>query len=286
MTDTALRLIVHADDFGLSERVNAGIVDAHLNGILTSTSIMACAPAFDHAIALAKANPSLDVGVHLTLIEERPLTDPARIPSLVDANGHFHKHITVFAKRYFQGLIDLDDVRLELDAQIARIREAGLTVSHLDSHQHVHMLPGILSVVQELSLGHGVAPMRMPREAISPYMLTSPGGLPRIAQQLVLNHFCRRARKNFGPTTDHFAGFYFGGKLGTEALLKVITAFPTSGTCELMCHPGEDDPQSEHLHWRYEWGDELAALKAAPVKVEIEKREIRLISYRDLTAQA
>ena len=284
MTDTPLRLIVHADDFGLSERVNAGIVDAHLNGILTSTSIMACAPAFDHAVALARANPSLDVGVHLTLIEERPLTDPARIPSLVDADGHFHKHITVFAKRYFQGLIDLDDVRLELDAQIAKIREAGLTVSHLDSHQHVHMLPGILSVAQELGRRHGVAAMRLPREAISPYMLASPGGLSRVAQQLVLNHFCRRARKDFGPATDHFAGFYFGGKLDTQALLKVISAFPAGGTCELMCHPGEADPTSEHLHWGYEWAEELAALKAGSIKALIDAKGIHLISFRDMTA--
>lgn len=279
-----LRLIVHADDFGLSERVNDGVLDAHLNGILTSTSVMACAPAFDHAVGLSKANPSLDTGLHLTLIEERPLTDPAKIPSLVDAEGRFHKHITVFAKRYFQGLIDLDEVRLELDAQIAKAREAGLVLSHLDSHQHVHMLPGILGVAQELGLRHGVVRMRLPREAVSPYMLASPGGLPRVAQQLVLNHFCRRARGSFGPHTDHFSGFYFGGRLDSDALAKVISALPKSGTCELMCHPGEDDPASERLHWGYAWANELSALKAQPIADSIRERGIELISYKDLAA--
>lgn len=279
-----LRLIVHADDFGLSERVNEGVVDAHLNGILTSTSIMACAPAFDHAVTLAKATPSLDIGVHLTLIEERPLTDPAKVPSLVDETGHFHKHITVFAKRYFRGLINPEEVRLELDAQIARIREAGLEISHLDSHQHVHMLPGILKVAQDLGAKHGIAPMRLPRERVSPYMLSSPGGLSRIAQQLVLNHFCRRARQRFGPTTDRFAGFYYGGKLDTDALLRVVSSLPETGSCELMCHPGEDDPASEKLHWGYAWANELSALKNASVAAEIERRGIRLISYRNLTA--
>lgn len=277
-----LGLIVHADDFGLSERVNDGILDAHLNGILTSTSIMACAPAFDHAIALAKAHPSLDVGVHLTLIEERPLTDPAKIPSLVDGEGCFHKHVTVFAKRYVQGLIDLDEVQLELDAQISRIRNTGVALSHLDSHQHVHMLPGILRVAQALSLKHDVRPMRLPREGISAYMLASPGGLPRIAQQLALNHFCRRARKGFGPHTDHFAGFYFGGRLDREALGKVIAALPAKGTCELMCHPGEDDPASPHLHWNYAWESELSALKAPEIAERLRARNIRLMSYRDL----
>nr|WP_321509182.1 ChbG/HpnK family deacetylase [uncultured Hyphomonas sp.] len=277
-----LRLIVHADDFGLSERVNDGVADAHLNGILTSTSIMACAPAFDHAVALAKATPSLDIGVHLTLIEERPLTDPAKIPSLVDETGHFHKHITVFAKLYFRGLINPEEVRLELDAQIARIRESGLAISHLDSHQHVHMLPGILKVAQDLGRKHGIAPMRLPREPVSPYMLASPGGLSRVAQQLVLNHFCRRGGKGFGPTTDRFAGFYFGGKLDTDALLKVIAAMPQTGTCELMCHPGEDDPASDKLHWGYNWAHELSALKADTVKAEVAAKGIELISFRDL----
>ncbi|WP_273185594.1 carbohydrate deacetylase [Hyphomonas adhaerens] len=281
---SGLRLIVHADDFGLSERVNEGVADAHLNGILTSTSIMACAPAFDHAVRIAKATPSLDIGVHLTLIEERPLTDPAKVPSLVDETGHFHKHITVFAKRYFRGLIDLDEVRLELDAQIARIKEAGLAISHLDSHQHVHMLPGILSVAQDLGRKHGIAPMRLPRETVSPYMLTSPGGLPRVAQQLVLNHFCNRARKGFGPTTDRFAGFHYGGKLDTAALLTVVSNLPETGTCELMCHPGEDDPASDKLHWGYAWANELSALKDASVAAKIEAKGIRLISFRDLTA--
>ena len=279
-----LRLIVHADDFGLSEKVNEGIVDAHRNGILTSTSIMACAPAFDHAVRLAKETPSLDIGVHLTLVEEPPLTDPAKIPSLVDETGHFHKHVTVFAKRYFQGLINPDEVRVELDAQITRILDAGLKVSHLDSHQHVHMLPGILSVAQDLGRKHGIAPMRLPREPVSPYMLTSAGGLSRIAQQIVLNHFCQRARKGFGPTTDRFAGFYYGGKLDTKALLRVVSSLPETGSCELMCHPGVDDPASEKLHWGYTWANELSALKDASVAAEIERKGIRLISFRNLTA--
>lgn len=279
-----LRLIVHADDLGLSEKVNDGIADAHLNGILTSTSIMACAPAFDHAVEVAKATPSLDIGVHLTLIEERPLSDPAKVPSLVDETGHFHSHVTVFAKRYFRGLINPDEVRLELDAQIARIQEAGIRVSHLDSHQHVHMLPDILRVAQDLGRKHGIAPMRLPRERVSPYMLSSPGGFSRIAQQLVLNHFCNRARKGFGPTTDRFAGFYYGGKLDTDALLRVVSALPETGSCELMCHPGVDDPASEKLHWGYAWANELSALKSTSVAAEIEARGIQLISYRNLAA--
>ncbi len=280
----ALRLIVHADDFGLSERVNDGVLDAHLNGILTSASVMVSAPAFEHAVRLSKEHPSLDIGLHLTLIEERPLLDPALVPSLVDETGCFHKHITVFAKRYMQGLINLDEVRLELEAQVRKAIDAGLVLSHFDSHQHVHMLPGILRVAQDLAAKYSIPAMRMPREDIRPYMLKSPAGLARVAQLFVLNLFCRRGRRGFGTHTDHFAGFYFGGKLDTSALQMVVSALPRSGTCELMCHPGEDDPSSGRLHWGYAWESELTALKQEAIAEQLRARGVKLISYRDLTA--
>jgi predicted glycoside hydrolase/deacetylase ChbG (UPF0249 family) len=145
------------------------------------------------------------------------------------------------------------------------------------------MLPGILSVAQGLGAHHGIKPMRLPQESISPYMLTKPGGFPRIAQQLVLNHFCRKAQNSFGPHTDHFVGFFYGGKLDTKALLNVVSNLPKTGTCELMCHPGKEDPTSDKLHWRYEWAHELSALKSASIAQEIETRRIRLISFQDLT---
>lgn len=279
-----LGLIVHADDFGLSEAVNEGILDAHLNGVLTSTSIMASAEAFDHAIAISKANESLDIGIHLTLVEERPILDPKAVPSLVDGEGRFHCHATVFAGKYFQKKISLDDVRRELDAQIRKVLATGVRVSHLDSHQHLHMLPGVLKVTLKLAHEHGISRVRFPHEAIRPYMFRKPAGLSRVAQLAVLNMFCGSGKRGFPTSTEHFAGFYYGGALKTENLLELVSHLPSSGTCELMCHPGHADPSASRAHWGYRWPDELEALKNRDVTAALKARGIRLISWRDMPA--
>src|SRR4051794_14595620 len=145
-----LKLIVNADDLGLCEAVNEGIVQAHQNGIVTSASIMANGSAFDHAIRLCKLVPSLDLGVHLTLVEEEPLRQASTIPSLIDGGGRIHPDATIFAKKYVSGAIRLSEVWSELDAQIQKVVSRGVSVSHLDSHQHVHALPQILRIVREL----------------------------------------------------------------------------------------------------------------------------------------
>ncbi|HEY4713486.1 MAG TPA: ChbG/HpnK family deacetylase, partial [Aquirhabdus sp.] len=119
--ETTCKLIVHADDFGISEQVNDGILKAHLNGILTSTSIMATGAAFDHAVSISNSVPSLDVGIHLTLVEEKPLLEMRQISSLLDNNGRFYGHATIFTKKYLFGKIRIDEVVHELDAQIQKV---------------------------------------------------------------------------------------------------------------------------------------------------------------------
>src|SRR5215217_3286278 len=114
----APRLIVHADDFGLSRSINEGILEAHCCGILTSASVMASGEAFDHAIQLVRGTPTLDVGVHLTLTEERPVLGCANIPTLLNDQGGFHANPGVFMQRYLFQRISLEDVRREFDAQI------------------------------------------------------------------------------------------------------------------------------------------------------------------------
>lgn len=277
-----LRLIVHADDFGVSRAVNSGIVQAHREGILTSASIMASAEYFSHAVDLARDCPSLDVGIHLTLAEERPLLSPDTIPSLVDDEGCFHRHATVFAARYLRGQISLDDVRHELEAQIEKVLATGLPVSHLDSHQHLHMLPGVLGVTCDMAARYGIPFVRFPREKIKTYMFRRMSKSSRIAQLAVLNSFCRRAQLEFPARTDHFVGFYHGGSLTTGNLREIVEHLPSQGTCELMCHPGHEDSQSARAHWGYSWQDELNALLDPGIAAALRNRKISLISYRDL----
>jgi predicted glycoside hydrolase/deacetylase ChbG (UPF0249 family) len=244
---------------------------------------MAGADAFDHAVAIAKANDTLDIGIHLTLVEERPILDPKTVPSLVDGEGRFHRHATVFAGKYFQKKISLDDVRRELDAQIRKVLASGVRVSHLDSHQHLHMLPGVLKITLELAREHGISRVRFPRESIRPYMFRNPAGLSRVAQLAALNMFCGAGKRDFPTSTEHFAGFYHGGALNTKNLLDLVSHLPSSGACELMCHPGHADPSASRAHWGYRWPDELEALKNPDVVAALRARGAELISWRDLS---
>src|SRR4029453_17080244 len=147
------------DDFGLTAGVNAGIVEAHEHGVLGSASLMVTAPAWEDAVAPAKATPNLDVGVHLTLVEERPVLPPERIPSLVH-NGRFWPSHRAVGTRWLQGRGGADEVQAELTAQLERFEATGLVASHLDGHQHLHLLPGVFAWVASAARLRGIRLVR------------------------------------------------------------------------------------------------------------------------------
>jgi hopanoid biosynthesis associated protein HpnK len=277
-----LRLIVHADDFGLSQPINEGIRLAHAQGIVTSTSLMANGAAFEHAINICLDTPTLDVGIHLTLVEDRPVLPADTVPSLVDGTGRFHRHATVLARQYLTGKICLEHVRAELEAQIERVMDYGVRITHLDGHQHAHMLPQILRITIELARKYGIAHVRSASERMRSYMLWGGGGLTRLPQLLGLNALALLGRDASSRHIDHFVGFFFGGKLTKSNLLTLIKNLPQTGTCELMCHPGFDDPTSAHVHWGYRWSEELRALVDMDVIRSLGERDVELISYRHL----
>jgi chitin disaccharide deacetylase len=279
------QLIVNADDFGLSEAVNIGIVDSHKNGIVTSTSLMACGAAFAHAVKLAKEVTTLDVGVHLTLTGERPVLPAARVPTLVDEEGRFIPHTTTFLQCYLLGRIRLSEVERELDAQVERVTAEGLSASHLDGHQHVHMLPGIRRVVGRIARRHGITAIRFPREAPKSYMLAETRRLGRLLQLLAVNASCAIAPVNDARRSDHFCGFFFGGRLNRRNLSRLLRELPLSGTVELMCHPGRADPQSVYSDWRYCWQDELDALTDTRTAELLRQGGVKLTSYAALAAR-
>lgn len=282
MSETGTRLIVNADDFGLSQAINRGIVTAHREGIVTSASVMVNGPAFEHALALAQENPALDVGVHLTLTELSPVASPDAVRSLVGGNGRFPPHAIDFARRYARGALVLADVRAELDAQIRLARSRGLTISHLDSHQHVHALPGIARVVADLAYAYGIRAVRYPLERLQAHMFGNVRNARRLAEHLALNAVCvlsplRRVRR-----AERFVGFHFGGRLTEKNLERVLRRLPAGGTVELMCHPAESEPAGPHGQWGYAGPDEREALTSARIKALVGARGIRLVGYRDL----
>ena len=276
-----LRLIVHGDDFGFSESINRGVVRAHTDGILTSTSLAAAGSAFEDAVALARAHPGLDLGVHLTLTGERPAAPPASVPSLNDGMSLWPTPAE-FLKRYVRGAIAIGDVERELHAQLRRVFDAGLSISHLDGHQHLHALPRIRGVVAELARRYGIRFVRRPREQLRPFMLRDPHRLGRAAATVALRLLCASPPEWRARSTDHFVGFYFGGRLDRAHLATLIGALPRAGTCELMCHPGADSSERGHFAADYDRRAECDALCDPDIADALRKRGVRLVSFADI----
>ena len=277
-----LSLIVNADDFGLTREVNAAILKSYRNGILRSASLMANGRFFDDAVGIAKSNPKLDIGVHLTLVGERPILETHKISSLVSAEKKFHKNAFNFSIKYFSNNISLKEVKNEFTAQIEKIKDYGIKISHIDSHQDLHILPKILDIVIELANNYKIKFVRIPKERFSGYMFRDLKSLSRIAQMITVNHFCTIARKKISLKTDHFAGFYFGGKLSKQNLLNLINILPADGVCELMCHPGLTEDSTNYSHWKYRQLEEMHTLIDKEVADALMKKNIEITSFKNL----
>ncbi len=277
-----LRLIVHADDFGFSESINHGIVRAHTDGILTSASLAAAGGAFDQAVALARAHPSLDLGIHLTLTGEHSAAPPESVPTLLHDAASLWPNPAEFLQRYVRGAISMADVERELNAQITRVLDAGLSISHLDGHQHLHALPRIRGVVAELARRYDIGFVRRPRERLRAFMLRDPRRFGRAAATLALRVLCASPPGWNARSTDHFVGFYFGGRLDRANLATLIDALPHTGTCELMCHPGADSSESGHFAADYDRRAECDALCDPDIVRALRNRAIGLVSFADI----
>lgn len=233
-------LIINADDFGLNEYINAGIVKGFREGCITSTSLMCSTPAFDNAVELAKANPALGIGIHLTLVGGvNSLLSPEKVPSLLDENGVFPSDYIQFIKNFTLGKVCKNEIRAELSAQIERGLSTGLTITHFDSHQHLHVLPGLIDIVIELCKKYGINKVRVPAESIT-WTGGYSAGLGRIIGRLgltVCSELSRRKLKKAGILyPEHFFGMLAGGSLN-DALVETIIDNLPDGYNEIMTDP-------------------------------------------------
>ena len=278
------RLIVNADDFGICPRVNEGIVLAHRTGILTAASLMAGGEAFGHAVSLCRNIPSLDIGIHLTLVGGRPLLPD--VPSLVDGADRFPIGIGPFLARFLKGGVLLPDVRREWSAQIERILANGLKPSHLDSHQHLHTLPRISDIALELAERYHIPVIRQPFEAVRLERPLTAHGVSRIAGSCLLRVFriCARAcgGRTHGGKTIHFMGFFDGGRLDVNRLAALLKRLKPGGTYELMCHPGKAPRSPEIRAWWYRHEEELKALTAPSIRTLIAAQGIELCNFKEI----
>ncbi|HEX9367065.1 MAG TPA: ChbG/HpnK family deacetylase [Vicinamibacterales bacterium] len=248
-------LVVNADDLGLTVGVNDGIFDAHDHGILTSASVFANAHATLDALTRARHRPSLGVGCHLTLVDGQPTLPPSRVPSLIEDDGQFRRSWKPFIVSCLLGRISLRQVEQELTAQIDRIRSAGLTLTHLDAHKHVHAYPPIFDIVTRLAERFRIPVVRVPFERWS--NLHGDGTQRRTARSQALMNAAmlpwawrdyRRASRA-GVRTPHFIGRTHTGVLSAQVLAAMVRALPP-GVTELMVHPGYVDEVLARLNTR------------------------------------
>jgi hopanoid biosynthesis associated protein HpnK len=246
------RLIVNADDLGLTEGVSHGILHAHHYGMVTSTSLLANGEAFDMAVALCSKAPRMSVGVHLALTQGKPVLSADQIPTLVDLHGRQPTDAWVLVHRLVTHRVSLREIEIELRAQITRVLAAGITPTHLDGHQHIHVLPGIAEIVIKLAQEFGIRKVRCPIEAIPVAMPPSRGHVDArvgiLRQKLVKRvvGWCARRfkvamRRSQLISPAHFYGLSQTGYLNLETLDAILRYLP-KGTSELMCHPGYADP--------------------------------------------
>jgi len=283
--DRLKQAIVNADDFGLTTEINQGIIRAFKEGIVTSTSLSANGVAFLEAVAFIKTTPPLDVGIHLTLVEERPVLPPQTIPSLVDNTGRFRKKAQIFFVDYLKGKISMQEVKREFHAQAKKILDQGISITHIDSHQHIHILPKIADITIELAEEYGIKFIRYPKEDMEFRNILSVRKIKRLVQQMAVNFFCfysRNRLKNY--SLDHFFGFYDGGHLDKEKFINIFRKMGR-GTSELMCHPGlgeNPNTPSGYADWDYAWGEELNSLLDEEIKEVISRENIQLIHFSRL----
>ena len=275
------QLIVNADDLGLTPGANRGILRAFQDGIVTSASLLVTGSAFEEAVALARQNLELDVGLHLTLVEERAVLSRDALPTLVDESGRLPRTSGEFLRRALLARISWDEVEREIAAQIARFQNTGLRLSHLDSHQHLHMFPPVFQIVRRLTRGMDSVWIR---NSAGSWRKSPSVRMGRWVQRLGLNLICLSARRLHGPPLpqmpDGMYGFEVSGCLTRRALEQILRKIP-DGLYELICHPGEDDAETrrQYSHWGYRWAEELEALTAPETRAVLEKQGIALTSF-------
>ena len=276
------QLIINADDFGLHADVNSGIIQGYKSGCITSTSLMPGGKAFEDAISLSLENPQLGVGIHLTLVGASPVCEPCAVSSLVDGEGDLSANYMKFLGRFMSGQVQLDDVRKELVAQVKKVVDTGVAITHLDSHQHMHIVPGIIDITIDIAKEFGIKAIRIPAE---PYLFF--GGYPFSSVRMVaragltfLSSLARAKVKQAGLVApDCFFGMLAGGNMQEGFLLNIIGHIP-DGISEIMMHPGMNMAALKELYpWNYHWQAELDAVLSKNVIDAIAKQKIRLVSF-------
>jgi chitin disaccharide deacetylase len=291
-------LIVNADDLGWTESVNRGIAEAHRHGIVTSASLLANGAAFESGVELARTTPGLGVGVHLNLSDGSPVSGRESAKSLVNERGELEGTPESLLLRLARRGTLFEEVEREWDAQIRKIRAAGIAPSHADGHRHVHMLPGLFEIAVRLAKKHGIGAIRISHEASSLRVALAAGkqqhgavvikqGMQARGLKLIARDAREMAERAGLATADYFCGIAQTGELTREGVMRLLETLP-EGTTEFMCHPGYTDLALEQSATRLKASrqTELQILTDTGIRNLVASRGIRLVDYAFVAQEA
>jgi chitin disaccharide deacetylase len=286
----ATRLIINADDFGLTVGVNRAIAELYRAKAVTSATLMATGPAFEDAVAVARAHPTLGVGCHIVLTDGIPASSPASIRSLLGPDGKtFRSSLVDFVYALLRGGIREEDIERESLAQVQKIQRAGIRITHLDTHKHTHLFPAVARQLLRLSERTGVVAVRNPFEQPWSLALGHGSRLRRLQVRLLGGMRTRftelpQIRDKRVLTTDGTLGISATGHLDAPTLVQILTALPAHGSFELCCHPGYNDGDLDRVTTRLRTHrdvERLALLDEIP-RYFVHQNAHQLINYRDL----
>jgi hopanoid biosynthesis associated protein HpnK len=269
------RLIVNADDFGQSHSINQAVIRAHREGILTTASLMVNEAGLDEAVALAKENPRLGVGLHLTLLMGKSALSSEKIPGLVNARGEFSNNPVGVGMAYFFKCGLREQLRAEIHAQFEKFRATSLPLDHVNSHLHLHLHPVVFKILMTDAAQLGIRHLRLTRDCLARSRRLSRGHwFYRVSHAAIYEWLSSRARKPLEQNKIRHAQITFGllqnARVDEEYILRLLPELPP-GDSELYSHPSLD-----------KFKHEFDALISPRVREQIHKLGIQLIRYRDL----
>ncbi len=281
------QIIINADDFGLTEGINRGIVKAYSDGILTSASLLPNGPKFNDAVALSRENPGLGVGVHLNIFRGKPILGKSEVSSLIDKNGYFISSPGYFFLKSMLNRVKPDEIENEFRAQISRVISAGILPSHLDTEKHIHVFPFIYKILFNLATEFKIGKVRCLEPGRYFKQLLN---IRRLTLYLLLLS-TRGRRKNIDHkgilTPKCIYGLLDGGNMFQDKYRKIFNT--CEGNVEIVCHPGYTYDISENIN--LEMGNfyinryrekELEALLSKDLKDLANNLGIKFITYRGL----
>lgn len=280
------RAIINADDFGLCRGVNEGIVLAHRNGVLTSTTLLANMPGFDQAVDLALQNDNLGVGIHLNFVRGRPVAPPDQVRTLLNDEKKFLSSTSLLFKRLTSRKIDLREVEREYRAQVEKVLQTNIKISHFDSEKHTHVHPSLMKIVVKLAADYNIKKIRF----INEFCLSL--RLSQSIKSFLASASCAVSRKQIEShgiqITDKFYGLCASGRMTAPLLIKILSKL-SNGTTEIMVHPGfwtqemielEKEFGPYYIHKSRE--TELEALLDRRVKQFIQDQNIQMVNFHHL----